>query len=202
MGAGGAGTLVELGRAFRSSDVAPMTAGTKRVFQSERFGGLLHPVCTSKGTPPCDRPSKRVDLGGGQGLIDAMKPVIGARYGPVAQTSARSWGCIEGPRTSPYPVFGSRHQATSYRVTLHVTTDGVEMAIILKRKRLEQPLINVTLPFALIGNSATGPRASWSFAVHEIRELIVLRGPKPRSANGGHQAIGQDPHRHNQECLL
>ncbi len=105
------------------------------------------------------------------------------------------------PGTSPYPVFGPRHQGGPYRVVLHVPTDGIEMVIILDRKRFEALLIHVLLTVAVTG-IVPSSHIRGCHLLHEIRELTVQRGPEYEMPVIRHPAIDQNAQGNDQERFL
>ncbi len=151
--------------------------GTKRTFQIECFGSLVYP-----GTLPIGRASpgtraQRVDLRLGQWCVDAVKPAFRTWYGPVAQRHGTTVVWMQAcPGATPNPIFGSVNQSSTHGVALHVSGNGIEVAITLHGKGLKAILIDVAQSIAL-PILAPPSRVRGRHLMHEIGELIVQFGP-------------------------
>lgn len=113
-------------------------ARSQRKLQSQLLRRSMLPVFPAEGTPSNYRSAHRFQLRLRLQFVDQLHPVPWPRYRPPRQFH-RLLNALQLQRlsqASPSPLFGTRHEVRTPGVPLHIAAHGVEMLVLLHRKRL------------------------------------------------------------------
>ena len=163
-------------------------------FQVELLGDLLRPVRGAVGRAAGDAAPQGRQFRFGLRLLQLAEPESRARHRPFAEERCRQRVlALPVKEARPRPLFRARTQVGPQRVALDVPAHREKVIVLLDRKRLESPLIEMTGPG---GSVVRMPalRVRQSQPTHEPRQVAVCTRPQHQVPVIGHQAIRQHPH--------
>jgi hypothetical protein len=171
---------------------ARVTGWPERVFEAQSPGGRLGPRTIAKGRSTAGTLAQTLEVLFVQRRVDTCDPIGQPRHGTRMQEGLE--GRVDASRqTRPGPLLGRVDQTGTKRVAFDVAEDRQQVIVLLDRKGFEPALPNMTATAVLF---AVATDMGGHEPVHPVAEVAVALGPDGQVKMIGHQAEGQDAHRH------
>ncbi len=189
-------TVKQSGVAVRCRIGLPRAAQRlERALQTQTLGRLLllpHRRAIRRPTP--QRPAQRFQFARCLHAVDVFQPAYRQRNRSSVQkiqTAALDPPC----QTRPRPPFGAPHQLSAQGVAFDVSANGEKVLVFLNGEGLEAALVERPGTAAVVVRMPTHGMGQGQ-PVEEIREFAVLMRPENEVEVVGHEAVGQQAHRH------
>ena len=138
-------------------------------------------------------PTQRVEFDRRVGLVYPAKPVRRAAHGSRRQVTGAAFGFLPVPGTRPKPLLGFLDELGSNRIAFDIAKNREQMIVFLDRKRLESSLPDVAAAAIVLMVAADMGVLQ---PVHPSAEVAVVGWLQDKVKMVGHQAEGQNRHRH------
>ena len=183
----GLGAVLFPGPALRAKCLAQMQA-LRRGHDPAVVAKRPAPLCTQS---QCLQFRRRLRF------VDHVRPVFRVGQGPgteQARPLIRRMHTL--PQAAPGPLLRTvAHELRPQTIALDVAAYGVEMVILLDRKRFEPALVEMARADVVV-MGVPALRVRQGEPGHEARQVPALVRPQDQVPVVGQQAIGQDAHRH------
>ncbi len=171
-------------------------AWPQRAVQAQLLGCSPHPRARSERPATLHTAPEGVQFRFRLRFIYPVEPVSWPLQRPRCEPrGCRAFALSSTPQTRPAPVLCTNDQIRAQRIALDVPAHDQKMTIRLHREGFEAPLVQMAgsgrammcMPALGVGQRHPG---------HELGELPISPWPQHEMPVVGHDAVGEDPHRH------